>query len=71
MALIDLLLFLQSAAILLAFFLVAWLKRDKETPRGNSVVGKCVLRLHLWGDLLTVTNEPVRVVPCMMGSEEG
>ena len=71
MGLIDLLLFLQSAAILLVFFMIAWLRRDRESPRGSlPLVGKCVSRLHLWGDLLTVTSEPVRVVPCLMRCRE-
>jgi len=70
MALIDLLLFLQSAGILFVFFLIAWLRRDREYPRGSSVVGKSIARLHLWGDLLTVTSEPVRVVPCLMRCRE-
>jgi len=54
--------------ILLVFVLpAARFRRGREFPRGKSVVvGKSVSRLHLAGSVLSVTSEPVQVVPCLM-----
>jgi hypothetical protein len=63
----DVVLGVGLLGILLVFMLpAARFKRGRESPRGEfPVVGKSLSRLHLHGEVLSITNEPVHVVPCL------